>query len=159
MRCSRWRPSRLRGASRHTRRGIPAHVVVPSTAARGKRAAIEAYGARVVLCEPTLEARVATVAQVIADTGAVEIHPFDNDDVIAGAGTAALELVSEIDTPDRLDVIVAPVGGGGLLSGTALAAHGLDPNLRVIGAEPLAADDAARSLAAGVIVAPNPPAT
>ena len=137
-------------------RGIPAHVVVPTTVARGKRAAIEAYGARVVLCEPTLEARVATVAQVIADTGAVEIHPFDNDDVIAGAGTAAHELVSEVS---GLDVIVAPVGGGGLLSGTALAAHGLDANLRVIGAEPLAADDAARSLAAGVIVAPNPPAT
>jgi threonine dehydratase len=137
-------------------RGITAHIVVPRTASRTKLAAIEGYGAHVVLCEPTLAAREETVARVIAETGAVEIHPFDNDDVIAGAGTAALELASEIA---GLDVIVAPVGGGGLLSGTALAAHGVDPNLRVIGAEPLAADDAARSLASGTIVAPNPPAT
>src|SRR5205807_1092015 len=86
----------------------------------------------------------------------IEIHPFDNDDVIAGAGTAALELVSQVD---GLDAIVAPVGGGGLLSGTALAAHGVTPALRVIGAEPAAADDAARSLRQGSIVAPNPPAT
>jgi threonine dehydratase len=137
-------------------RGIAAHIVVPSTATRGKRAAIDAYGATVVLCEPTLEAREATVASVIAETGAVEIHPFDNDHVIAGAGTAALELVEEIP---GLDAVVAPVGGGGLLSGTALAVHGTDTATRVIGGEPLAADDAARSLAAGHIVAPHPPAT
>jgi threonine dehydratase len=137
-------------------RGIPAHVVVPSSAARSKRAAIEAYGAHVVLCEPTLEARIAMVAQVIAETGAVEIHPFDNDNVIAGAGTAALELVEEIP---GLDVVIAPVGGGGLISGTALAVHGLDAGTRVIGGEPLAADDAARSLVAGHLVPPGPPAT
>jgi threonine dehydratase len=137
-------------------RGIAAHIVVPSTASRAKRAAVESYGARITLCEPTLAAREATVARVIAETGAVEIHPFDNDDVIAGAGTAALELVREVD---GLDVIVAPVGGGGLVSGTALAAHGTQPALRVIGAEPAAADDAARSLQTGSIVAPNPPAT
>ncbi|MDQ1533730.1 MAG: threonine dehydratase [Actinomycetota bacterium] len=137
-------------------RGIPAHIVVPSTATRGKRAAIDAYGAAVVLCEPTLEAREATVARVIAETGAVEIHPFDNDQVIAGAGTAALELVDEVP---GLDAVIAPVGGGGLLSGTALAVHGIDPATRVLGAEPVAADDAARSLAAGHIVAPHPPAT
>jgi threonine dehydratase len=140
-------------------RGIPAHVVVPSTATRAKRAAIDAYGARVVLCEPTLEARVATLARVIAETGAIEIHPFDNDQVIAGAGTAALELAAEIP---GLDAVVAPVGGGGLLSGTALATHGIDPTTRVIGAEPASADDAARSLEAGRIVVPvaaNPPAT
>jgi threonine dehydratase len=137
-------------------RGIAAHIVVPRTASRMKLAAIEAYGANVVLCEPTLAAREAGVARVIAATGAVEIHPFDNDDVIAGAGTAALELCAQVD---GLDVLVAPVGGGGLLSGTALAAHGVAPGLRVVGAEPLAADDAARSLAAGRIVAPNPPST
>jgi threonine dehydratase len=137
-------------------RGIAAHIVVPSTAARAKRAAVEAYGAHIVLCEPTLASREATVAAVIAETGAIEIHPFDNDDVIAGAGTAALELIEQIA---ELDVIVAPVGGGGLLSGTALAAHGIEPSLRVIGAEPAAADDAARSLQTGSIVAPNPPAT
>jgi threonine dehydratase len=137
-------------------RGIPAHIVVPRTAMRSKREAIAGYGARVVLCEPTLAAREAGVAEVIAETGAVEIHPFDHDDVIAGAGTAALELVDEV--PD-LDVVVAPVGGGGLLSGTALAAHGRRADLRVIGAEPAAADDAARSLRAGAIIAPGPPAT
>jgi len=137
-------------------RGIPAHIVVPRTATRSKRDAIAAYGARVVLCEPTLEARIDGVADVIAQTGAVEIHPFDHDDVIAGAGTAALELVDEI--PD-LDVVVAPVGGGGLLSGTAIAAHGRRADMRVVGAEPAAADDAARSLAAREIVAPGPPAT
>jgi threonine dehydratase len=137
-------------------RGIAAHIVVPSTAARAKLAAVEAYGAHVVLCEPTLASREATVAAVIAETGAVEIHPFDNNDVIAGAGTAALELIEQIA---ELDVIVAPVGGGGLLSGTALAAHGIEPSLRVIGAEPAAADDAARSLQTGQLVAPNPPAT
>lgn len=137
-------------------RGIAAHIVVPHTASRTKRSAIEAYGARIVLCEPTVEAREAAVAGVIAETGAVEIHPFDNDDVIAGAGTAALELVGQIP---GLDVVVAPVGGGGLLSGTAIAAHGIDPKTRIIGAEPLAADDAARSLATRHLVAPNPPAT
>ncbi len=137
-------------------RGIAAHIVVPHTASRTKRSAIEAYGARIVLCEPTIEAREAAVARVIAETGAVEIHPFDNDDVIAGAGTAALELVGQIP---GLDVVVAPVGGGGLLAGTAIAVHGIDPKTRIVGAEPLAADDAARSLATGHLVAPNPPAT
>jgi threonine dehydratase len=137
-------------------RRIPAHIVVPSTVARGKLAAIEGYGARVTLCEPSLEARHAGVAHVVADTGAVEIHPFDNDDVIAGAGTAALELCSQVEA---LDVMVAPVGGGGLISGTALAAHGIDASLRVVGAEPVAADDAARSLATGALVPANPPAT
>jgi len=137
-------------------RGVPAHVVVPRTATRSKRDAIAAYGAHVVQCEPTLAARVAGVAEVIARTGAVEVHPYDNDDVIAGAGTAALELVDEVP---GLDVVIAPVGGGGLLSGTAIAAHGRRPDLRVIGAEPAAADDAARSLQAGEIVTPGPPAT
>ena len=137
-------------------RGITAHIVVPHTAQRTKLAAIEGYGAVVRLCEPTLAAREGTVAQVIAETGAVEIHPFDNDDVISGAGTAALELCDQVP---NLDVVIAPVGGGGLISGTALAAHGVDSSMRVIGAEPAAADDAARSLQTGHIVAPNPPAT
>jgi threonine dehydratase len=137
-------------------RGIPAHIVVPHTATRSKRDAIAAYGAHLVLCEPTLAAREAGVAAVIEETGAVEIHPFDHDDVIAGAGTAALELVDDVP---GLDVVIAPVGGGGLLSGTALAAHGRRPELRVIGAEPAEADDAARSLRGGAIVPPNPPST
>jgi threonine dehydratase len=137
-------------------RGIPAHVVVPRTAARTKREAIAAYGAHVVLCEPTLAAREAGVAAVVAETGAGEIHPFDHDDVISGAGTAALELVDEVP---GLDVVITPVGGGGLISGTALAAHGRRPEIRVVGAEPAAADDAARSLRSGAIVPPGPPAT
>jgi threonine dehydratase len=137
-------------------RGIAAHIVVPATASRAKQGAIASYGARIVVCEPTLAAREEGVAAVIADTGAVEIHPFDNDDVIAGAGTAAAELVDEVG---GLDVVVAPVGGGGLLSGTALAVHGARLDIRVIGAEPVAADDAARSLRAGRILPPAPPAT
>ena len=97
-------------------RGIEAHVVMPVNAAAVKRAAVAGYGARIIDCEPTEESRNATVARVVADTGAVEIHPFDDDRIIAGQGTAALELLA--DGP-ALDAIVAPVGGGGLLSGTA----------------------------------------
>jgi threonine dehydratase len=124
-------------------RGVPAHVVMPTNAPAVKRAAVLGYGARIVDCEPTEAARIATLREVIAATGAIEIHPFDNDDVIAGAGTAALELLDEVP---GLDVIVAPVGGGGLLSGTSLAAAG---RALVYGAEPEGADDAARSLAVG----------
>ncbi len=127
-------------------RGIPAHIVMPRDAPAVKKAAVAGYGARIIECEPTQAAREAAVADVIAETGAVEIHPYDNDHIIAGAGTAALELMREVTD---LDAVVAPVGGGGLLSGTSLAVHGIDPAVRVIGAEPLAADDAARSLAAG----------
>jgi threonine dehydratase len=127
-------------------RGIPAHIVMPSNAPPVKKAAVAGYGAHIVECEPTQSAREATVAAVVAATGACEVHPYDNDHIIAGAGTAALELVREV--PD-LDVVVAPVGGGGLLSGTSLATHGVAPSMRVLGAEPAGADDAARSLAAG----------
>jgi threonine dehydratase len=137
-------------------RGIPAHVVMPESVRPVKLAAVRAYGAEITACENTPESRAATLANVVDHTGAVEIHPFDNDAVIAGAGTAALELCH--DVPD-LDVVVAPVGGGGLLSGTALAAHGSRPTLRVIGAEPVLADDAARSLARGVRQPPLPPRT
>ncbi len=107
-------------------------------------------------CGPTVAEREAAVARVVEETGAVEIHPFDNDDVIAGAGTAALELLG---TVAGLDAVVAPVGGGGLLSGTAIAAHGIAPALRVVGAEPALADDAARSLASGQLHPPEPPRT
>lgn len=137
-------------------RGIPATIVMPTNAPEVKKAAVRGYGARIVECEPTQVAREATVAAVVAETGAVEVHPYDNDDIIAGAGTAALELVREV--PD-LDVVVAPVGGGGLLSGTSLAVHGVAPSVRVIGAEPLGADDAARSLEAGRLLAQPDPQT
>ncbi len=137
-------------------RGIPAYLVMPRGAPRCKREATVGYGATVVDCEPTLVDRETTLARVLADTGATEIHPYDDPDVIAGAGTAALELLT--DVPD-LDAVVAPVGGGGLLSGTGIAAHGLRPSLRVHGAEPAGADDAARSLAAGRLIASVAPTT
>jgi threonine dehydratase len=137
-------------------RGVAAHVVMPESVRPVKIIAVRAYGAEITVCENTPESRAATLADVIERTGAVEIHPFDNDAVIAGAGTAALELCT--DVPD-LDVVIAPVGGGGLVSGTALAAHGLRATLRVIGAEPDLADDAARSLATGIRQPPLPPRT
>ncbi len=137
-------------------RGIPAHIVMPSNSAAVKKAAVEAYGGIITECEPTVAARDEMLAEVLADTGAVEIHPFDNDRIIAGAGTAALELVSEVDD---LDVVVAPVGGGGLLSGTSIATHGLRPGIRVIGAEPELAGDAALGIATGIRQPPMPPVT
>jgi threonine dehydratase len=127
-------------------RGIPAHVVMPTTAPAVKRAAVEAYGAHVIWCEPTMASRQSTLAEVVRQTGATEIHPFDNAAVIAGAGTAALELLDEID---GLDLIVAPVGGGGLLSGTAIATRAFSPTTRVIGGEPASVDDAYRSMRSG----------
>ncbi|MEN8008424.1 MAG: pyridoxal-phosphate dependent enzyme [Candidatus Krumholzibacteriota bacterium] len=130
-------------------RGIPAYIVMPSTAPAVKRVAVEGYGAEIITCEPTLRAREETLASVVARTGAVFVHPYDNDRIIAGQGTAALELLEEIID---LDVVMAPVGGGGLLSGTALAVKALAPAARIIAAEPTGADDAARSLAAGRII-------
>src|SRR5205807_9727047 len=107
-----------------------------------KKNAVEGYGGIVTLCEPTLEAREATAAEVVAKTGGTLIPPFDHPDVIAGQGTAALELLD--DVPD-LDALVTPVGGGGLLAGCCVAARELKPGIRVFGAEPLGADDQIRS--------------
>jgi threonine dehydratase len=129
-------------------RGIRSWIVVPHNAPKVKVRAVEAYGGEIIFCEPTLEAREAEAAKLLKQTGAVLIHPFDDDRVIAGQGTAALEFLEEI--PD-LDVICAPVSGGGLLSGTAIAAKSLRPEISVIGCEPANADDAARSLASGQI--------
>lgn len=137
-------------------RGIPAYVVMPEGAPAVKKAAVAAYGATITFCEDTVAAREAALAEVVARTGAVEIHPYDDDRVIAGAGTAALELCEAV--PD-LDAVIAPVGGGGLLSGTSIAVHGLHSDVRVIGAEPARADDAARSLRSGERTPPLPPAT
>lgn len=128
-------------------RGIPCHVVMPTTTPRVKAAATADYGARIVWCEPTLAARDAVLAEVLDRTGATEIHPYDHPDVIAGQGTATLELLEQVPA---LGAVVAPVSGGGLLGGTALAAHGQRPDLVVLGAEPDAVDDAHRSLVAGV---------
>ena len=130
-------------------RGIACTIVIPRGAPATKVAATKAEGGRVVECEPTMEARAETVAKLVADTGAVEIHPFDDPRVQAGQGTAALEL---LDAAPGIGLIVAPVSGGGLLSGTAIAAHGIHPAMPVWGAEPVAVDDAYRSLAAGRLV-------
>ncbi len=124
-------------------RGIPAHVVVPEGAVASKLAAIEAYGAVLHRCAPTMAAREAMAAQVQADTGARLVHPFQDPHVIAGQGTAALELLAEAG---RLDIVMTPVGGGGLVCGTALAAQGHDPRVQVFGAEPEGAADAYESL-------------
>ena len=128
-------------------RGIPAYIVMPKTAPAVKKAAVEGYGGQVTLCEPNLAARESTANELVAKTGATLIPPFDHVDVIAGQGTAALELLE--DVPD-LDALITPVGGGGLLAGCTIAARGVKPGIRVFGAEPLGADDAARSKAAGV---------
>jgi threonine dehydratase/serine racemase len=127
-------------------RGIPAYIVMPKTAPAVKKAAVEGYGGQITFCEPNLAAREETAAKLVKETGATLIPPFDHPDVIAGQGTAALELLE--DVPD-LDAIITPVGGGGLLAGCTVAARGLKPSIRVFGAEPLGADDAARSKAAG----------
>jgi threonine dehydratase len=130
-------------------RGIPAHIVMPRNAPEVKRAAVAGYGGRIVWCEPTQEARETTLARVVQETGATFIHPYNDPRVIAGQGTVALELLEDVP---GLDVLVAPVGGGGLTSGTALSAAALSPTTRVIAAEPAGADDAYRSLQSGVIV-------
>jgi threonine dehydratase len=128
-------------------RGLPAWIVMPENAPAVKRAAVEGYGATVIACASTLAAREITVAEVIGRTGATFIHPYNDPAIIAGQATAALELLAE----QPLDALMAPVGGGGLLSGTALAAHHFAPDVQVYGAEPAAADDAYRSLISGQI--------
>ncbi len=137
-------------------RGIPAYVVMPRSSPAVKKAAVKDYGAEIIMCEPTLAARESTLIEVVERTGAVFVHPYDNDDIIAGQGTAALELLT--DYPD-LDQVMAPVGGGGLLSGTALATRELAPEAVIVGAEPAGADDACRSLAAGHIIPSQNPDT
>lgn len=138
------------------RRGMAAWVVMPENSAEIKKAAVQGLGATVRFCAPTLEARDATCAAVQAETGALLVHPYDDWRVIAGQGTAALELLEQV--PD-LDAIIAPVGGGGLLSGTAIASRGIKPSIRVYGAEPAGADDARRSLEIGRIVPQTDPRT
>lgn len=137
-------------------RGIPAYIVMPSNAPQVKKDAVAGYGGQITFCEPTLQARESTMESIREKTGAAVIHPYNNERVIAGQGTAALELLA--DFPD-LDVIIAPVGGGGLLSGTSIAAKGLKPGIRVIAGEPEMADDAFRSMQAGRIIPSENPKT
>jgi threonine dehydratase len=130
-------------------RGIPAHIVMPRTAPPVKRAAVAGYGGRIVLCEPTLAAREEGARRVLEETGAAFVHPYNDHRIIAGQGTAALELIEDVP---GLDLIMTPVGGGGLLSGAALAAAALAPQARVVAGEPEGADDACRSLEEGRII-------
>jgi len=137
-------------------RGTRATIVMPENATAIKVAAVRDYGAEVVLCQPTQESREGETARIVETTGASLIHPFNDSRIVAGQSTAAQELLEDVAD---LEVILAPVGGGGLLSGCALAAHHFSPATRVVGTEPAVADDAARSLEAGRILPAVPPAT
>tara|TARA_B100000029_G_scaffold301281_1_gene294149 strand:+ start:2146 stop:3099 length:954 start_codon:yes stop_codon:yes gene_type:complete len=130
-------------------RGIKAHVVMPKSAPEIKKEAVASYGADITFCEPTLDARETTLKQVINKTGAFEIHPFDEPRVIAGQGTATLELLKEIED---LDAILTPIGGGGLICGTAIAATKLNDSISIIGTEPKNADDAYQSFKLGTLI-------
>ena len=127
-------------------RGIQAHIVMPRTVIASKRKAVEGYGSHVVTCEPSLEAREETANEVLLDTGGVLVHAYDHPDIIAGQATVALELLEQMPA---LDAIVAPVGGGGLVSGICIAAKSINPQIRIFAAEPAGADDTARSKLAG----------
>ncbi len=137
-------------------RGVPAHVVMPSSAPPVKKAAVAGYGALITECKPTLEARETTLDAVVQRTGATFIHAYDNPNVIAGQGTASLELLT--DVPD-LEVVIAPVGGGGLMSGTAIAVSSSRPDITIWGSEPAGADDAFRSLRDGTLYPSVKPTT
>lgn len=137
-------------------RGTSSVVVMPSNTSAVKQAAVAHYGARIVHCEPNEQSRTETLEAVLAEEGRTLVHPFDDVRVIAGQGTAALEFLEQV--PD-LDIVMAPVGGGGLLSGTATVVAALSPRTRIIGAEPAAADDTFRSFRAGHIIPVGVPDT
>ena len=135
-------------------RNVPAHIAVPRDAKKAKLNAIRGYGGNVVLCEPTLEAREAQLATVVSETGALVVHPYDDEHIIAGQGTATLELVEQVS---GLDAIITPIGGGGLLAGSCLVAN--ENDIEIFGAEPTGADDAYRSLKTGNLVTSHIPDT
>ena len=137
-------------------RNIPAYIVMPTNSPRAKQASVQRYRGEIIFCEPTLQAREVTADKVRARTQAEFIHPYDNLQVMAGQGTAAVELLEDIP---ELDVILCPVGGGGLLSGVAVAAKSLRPEIRVIAVEPSMADDAYRSFKARTIIPSVDPKT
>ncbi len=138
------------------RRGIPCTVVMPRTAPQAKKDAVIGYGGKIVECEPSTTSREATFAEVVAETGAEFVHPYNDPRVIAGQGTCAHELIGQVD---NLDAVIAPIGGGGMISGTCLTLSNLAPNVKIYAAEPEQADDAARSLKAGHIIADDAPDT
>lgn len=137
-------------------RGIEAHIVMPRNAKQVKVQAVEGYGGRVYLCDPNVEARSRMAAEVQERCGAVLIPPYNHPDVIAGQGTASLELLEQVDD---LDAIITPIGGGGLISGSCITARALNPRIRMFAAEPAGADDAARSMAAGRLIPQTQPDT
>lgn len=137
-------------------RGIPAHIVMPTNTSAAKINAVREYGARVIFCEPTLQSREATVEQVTKETGGIYIPPYNQRDVIAGQGTVALEFLEQVPA---LEAIIAPVGGGGLLSGICVAAKAINPGIRIFAGEPVGADDASRSKQAGKLLPQTSPET
>ena len=138
------------------RRGIPVTVVMPHTAPQAKKDAVIGYGGTIIECEPSLSSREATFAEVVAKSGAEFVHPYNDHRVIAGQGTCALEFVEQVE---NLEMVVAPIGGGGMISGTCLTLSNIAPEIKIYAAEPLNADDAARSFKAGHIIADDAPET
>lgn len=138
------------------RRGIPVTVVMPHTAPQAKKDAVRGYGGTIIECEPSTSSREATFARVVAQSGADFVHPYNDARVIAGQATCSLELHEQVDS---LDCVIAPIGGGGMVSGTCLTLSTIAPQIKIYAAEPLNADDAARSLHAGHIIADDAPET
>lgn len=138
------------------RRGIPCTVVMPHTAPQAKKDAVRGYGGRIVECEPSTSSREAVFAKVMAETGAEFVHPYNDARVIAGQGTCSRELSDQVE---GLDAVIAPIGGGGMISGTCLTLSTIAPHVKIYAAEPAQADDAARSLRAGHIIADDAPET
>ena len=138
------------------RRGIPCTVVMPRTAPQAKKDAVRGYGARVVECEPSTTSREAVFAEVVAETGAEFVHPYNDHGVIAGQGTCSKEMIEDLG---ELDAVIAPIGGGGMVSGTCLTLSTLAPKVKIYAAEPEQADDAMRSFKAGHIIADDAPET
>ena len=138
------------------RRGIPCTVVMPRTAPEAKKAAVRGYGGRIVECEPSTSSREAVFEQVVAETGAEFVHPYNDLRVITGQATCSRELMEQVD---GIEGIVAPIGGGGMISGTCLTVSSTAPDVKIYAAEPLNADDAARSFRAGHIIADDAPVT
>ncbi len=138
------------------RRGIPCTVVMPRTAPQTKKDAVRGYGGKVVECEPSTTSREAVFAEVVAETGAEFVHPYNDPRVIAGQGTCSKELIEQVD---GLDTVIAPIGGGGMVSGTCLTLSNLAPQIKIYAAEPEQADDAYRSFRAGHIIADDAPNT
>ena len=138
------------------RRGIPCTVVMPHTAPQAKKDAVRGYGGAVVECEPSTSSREAVFAKVVGETGAEFVHPYADPRVIAGQATCSRELIEQVDD---LDMVIAPIGGGGMVSGTCLTLSNLAPHIKIYAAEPEQADDACRSLKAGRIIADDAPET